>query len=112
MDDILGEVYEDLRPYVIYRCQVGSKAFGLASEDSDDDLRGIYLPPARLHWSLHRLPEQLEFQDGDQDEVYWELEKFVRLPLTANPNVLETLWPAWPRRPPTASPSRTRSWLG
>ena len=55
-------------------------------------MRGIYLPPARLHWSLRRLPEQLEFQDGKQDEVYWELEKFVRLALKANPNVLETLW--------------------
>jgi predicted nucleotidyltransferase len=92
VDDILGDVDEDLRSYVIYRCQVGSKAFGLATEDSDDDLRGIYLPPARLHWSLRRLPEQLEFQDSDQDEVYWELEKFVRLALKANPNVLETLW--------------------
>jgi predicted nucleotidyltransferase len=55
-------------------------------------VRGIYLPPARLHWSLRRLPEQLEFQDRKQDEVYWELEKFVRLALKANPNVLETLW--------------------
>ena len=55
---------EDLRPWIIYRCQVGSKAFGLAAEDSDDDLRGIYLPPARLHWSLRRLPEQLEFTDA------------------------------------------------
>lgn len=90
--DVLGHVDDDLRPYVIYRCQVGSKAFGLASADSDDDLRGIYLPPARLHWSLRRLPEQLEFQEGDRDEVYWELEKFLRLALKANPNVLETLW--------------------
>jgi predicted nucleotidyltransferase len=92
VDDILGDVDEDLRTYIIYRCQVGSKAFGLATEDSDDDVRGIYLPPARLHWSLRRLPEQLEFQGGDQDEVFWELEKFVRLALKANPNVLETLW--------------------
>jgi predicted nucleotidyltransferase len=92
VDDILGDVDEDLRSYVIYRCQVGSKAFGLAVEDSDDDLRGIYLPPARLHWSLRRRPEQLQFQDGNQDEVYWELEKFIRLALKANPNVLETLW--------------------
>jgi predicted nucleotidyltransferase len=34
----------------------------------------------------------LELQDGDRDEVYWELEKFLRLALKANPNVLETLW--------------------
>ena len=57
VEDELGEVTEDLRPWIIYRCQVGSKAFGLASGDSDDDLRGIYLPPGRMNWSLRRLPE-------------------------------------------------------
>jgi hypothetical protein len=92
VEDELGEVTADMRPWIIYRCQVGSKAFGLTNDDSDDDLRGIYLPPARLHWSLRRLPEQLEFADERRDEVYWELEKFLRLALKANPSVLETLW--------------------
>lgn len=82
----------DLRPYIIYRCQVGSHAFGLATDDSDDDIRGAYLPPARLHWSLFKLPQQLEFADESKDEVYWELEKLLKLGLQANPNVLEVLW--------------------
>ena len=88
----IGEATEDLRPFVIYRCQVGSKAYGLAEDDADDDLRGIYLPPARLHWSLYDLPEQIESQAADRDEMYWELEKFFWLALKAIPNVLETLW--------------------
>ncbi|HZV05155.1 MAG TPA: nucleotidyltransferase domain-containing protein [Gemmataceae bacterium] len=92
IEDQLAGTEEDLRPWIIYRCQVGSHAFGLAGEDSDDDIRGIYLPSARLHWSLFKLPEQLEFADADKDEVYWELEKFLKLALKANPNVLETLW--------------------
>ncbi len=81
----------DYEPHVIYRVQVGSKAFGLATEDSDDDLRGIFLPPAEKHWSLYQVPEQIELLDG-RDEVYWELEKFLHLALRANPNILETLW--------------------
>jgi predicted nucleotidyltransferase len=92
VEDQLARTDEDLRPWVIYHCQVGSRAFGLATDDSDDDLRGIYLPPARLHWSLFKLPEQLEQADEGKDEVYWELEKFLKLALKANPNVLETLW--------------------
>lgn len=92
IEDQLALTGEDLRPYIVYRCQVGSHAFGLATEDSDDDVRGIFLPPARLHWSLFKLPEQLEFADESRDEVYWELEKFLMLALKANPNVLETLW--------------------
>jgi predicted nucleotidyltransferase len=92
VEDELVYAGADLRPYIIYCCQVGSRAFGLANEGSDDDVRGIYLPPARLHWSLYKPPEQLEFADATKDEVYWELEKFLRLALKANPNVLETLW--------------------
>src|SRR5882724_7597336 len=63
-----------LYPFVIYRCVVGSTAYGLAQEGSDVDRRGFYLPPADLHWSLAGLPEQLE---TDREEVYWEIEKFI-----------------------------------
>jgi uncharacterized protein len=76
--------------YVIYRCVVGSRAFGLESEESDTDRRGIYLPPADLHWSLWGVPEQLE-NDATQ-ETYWELRKFLILALKANPNILECLY--------------------
>jgi predicted nucleotidyltransferase len=90
---------------VIYRVCMGSKAFGLADETSDNDERGVYLPPAEWHWSLQPLPEQLEFKrtaDGRvldhnsaehaDDFCWWEIEKFLRLALKANPNVLETLY--------------------
>jgi uncharacterized protein len=78
-----------LERFVIFRCIVGSTAYGLDHEGSDVDRRGFYLPPADLQWGLARVPEQLE--TGDQ-ECYWELEKFIRLGLKANPNVLECLY--------------------
>jgi len=79
----------NLYEYVIYRCVVGSQAFGLARPDSDVDRRGIYLPPADLQWSLYGVPEQLE--NREREEVFWELQKFLVLALKANPNVLECL---------------------
>jgi uncharacterized protein len=75
---------------VIYRCVIGSQAYGLAGEGSDIDRRGIYLPPAELHWSLYGVPDQLE--NEDTQEAYWELQKFLVLALKANPNVLECLY--------------------
>ena len=51
---------------VIYRCVIGSQAFGLAGEESDIDRRGIYLPPADLHWSLYGVPDQLENEDTQE----------------------------------------------
>ena len=87
-NDMLAEL--NLYDYVIYRCVVGSRAFGLDNEHSDTDLRGIYLPPANLHWSLYGIPEQLE--NHDNQECYWELQKFIILALKANPNILECLY--------------------
>lgn len=80
----------DLRRHVIFRCIVGSRAYGLDSESSDVDLRGVYLPPAERHWSLAGVPEQLE-NDAAQ-ECFWEVQKFLVLALKANPNVLECLY--------------------
>ncbi|MBC7928767.1 MAG: nucleotidyltransferase domain-containing protein [Bryobacteraceae bacterium] len=78
-----------LLKFVQYRCIVGSTAYGLSQVGSDVDRRGFYLAPADLEWSLSGLPAQLE---TDSEEVYWELEKFIRLALKANPNVLECLY--------------------
>ncbi|MBA3935966.1 MAG: nucleotidyltransferase domain-containing protein [Planctomycetes bacterium] len=80
----------DLTRHIIYRCVMGSRAFGLDDDASDTDRRGCYLPPAELHWSLYGVPEQIE--DNGNEEVYWELQKFVSLALKANPNILECLW--------------------
>jgi hypothetical protein len=86
------EAFEDLnlKDFVIYQCITGSRAFGLETEGSDTDRRGIYLPPADLHWSLYGLPEQLE--NEATQECYWDLRKFLILALKANPNILECLY--------------------
>jgi len=80
----------DYRAYIIFRCVVGSQAYGLSTAESDIDRRGVYLPPADLQWSLAGVPEQLD-EDATQ-ETYWELRKFLVLGLKSNPNVLECLY--------------------
>lgn len=92
LDDELTTPTPDLREFVIYRVEVGSRAFGLATAESDSDLRGVFLPPAEFGWSLFKPPEQFESARDGVEEVDWELEKYLRLALQANPNVLETLW--------------------
>ena len=89
-DSAHAVAHADLYQRVIYRCVIGSQAYGLADTESDVDRRGIYLPPADLQWSLYGAPEQLE--NDDAQEAYWELQKFFVLALKANPNVLECLY--------------------
>ena len=80
----------DLESLVIYRCVVGSRAYGLDHDDSDTDRRGVYLAPAGLQWSLFGAPEQ--FEDNATQSCYWELQKFLIMALKANPNILECLY--------------------
>lgn len=87
-DDPLSEYQLD--QHVILRCTMGSRAYGLATDNSDTDTRGVYLPPAEAHWSIWGVPEQLEGKVNDV--VFWELGKFVALALKANPNILEVLY--------------------
>jgi predicted nucleotidyltransferase len=75
---------------VIFKCVIGSVAYGLQTETSDVDRRGIYLAPSQMQWSLYGVPEQLECHETQ--ETYWELQKFLILALKANPNVLESLY--------------------
>ncbi|MET7343571.1 nucleotidyltransferase domain-containing protein [Streptomyces sp. NPDC005547] len=81
---------EDLvRGHTVYSCVMGSRAFGLATEDSDTDRRGVFLAPTPLFWRFEKPPTHIE---GPAEEQFsWELERFCELALRANPNVLECL---------------------
>jgi hypothetical protein len=97
--DMLAPEYVNWTDYVFYRVRVGARAYGLDDADTEEDaIRGVYLPPAELHWSLYKPLEQVELQrpaptgGAPIEEVYWEVEKFVRLGLAGNPAVLEALY--------------------
>ncbi len=82
--------WEQLRPCVVIDALVGSRAWGLADEASDEDRRGVFVLP--MPW-LHGLvdpPVDLVSLDGSQ--TYWELGKAVRQALRADPNTLEMLF--------------------
>jgi hypothetical protein len=80
----------DLEQCIIYRCVVGSRAYGLDNDESDTDRRGIYRAPAEMQWSLFGAPEQ--FEDNATQSCFWELQKFIVMALKANPNILECLY--------------------
>lgn len=82
--------HRELLRHVAYRCIVGSRAYGLETNESDTDRRGFYVAPAQVLWSFAGAPEQLENQSSQ--ECYWEVQKFLVLALRANPNVLECLY--------------------
>ncbi|NXY97287.1 nucleotidyltransferase domain-containing protein [Streptomyces sp. BR123] len=78
-----------VRDHTVYACVMGSRAFGLATEASDTDRRGVYLAPTPLFWRFEKPPTHVE---GPREEEFsWELERVCELALRANPNILEVL---------------------
>ncbi|MFI6394082.1 DNA polymerase beta superfamily protein [Nonomuraea sp. NPDC050540] len=69
---------------------VGSRAYGLDTGASDTDRRGVFVAPTQAFWRLDKPPTH---RDGPLPEQFsWEVERFCRLALEANPTVLECLW--------------------
>jgi uncharacterized protein len=86
-DEALG--HRLVAEHTIYAAVVGSRAFGLAVDDSDTDVRGVYVAPTNAFWSLTKPPPHVE---GPEPETFfWEVERFCELALKANPNLLEVL---------------------
>ena len=69
---------------------LGSRAYGMAREDSDYDLRAIYQAPPRQLLTLDRPQDTID--RTEPDATMWELNHFARLAANANPNILELLW--------------------
>jgi hypothetical protein len=69
---------------------VGSRAWGLADEGSDTDLRGVFALPFSWASGLVDPPHTLTSADGSV--TYWEHRKAVHQAVRADPNTLELLF--------------------
>ncbi|MBU8895183.1 nucleotidyltransferase domain-containing protein [Corallococcus sp. M34] len=79
-----------LTPCVVLETRVGSHAWGLADENSDVDLRGVFALP--LSWTLGLGEPPVDLVSADGSTTYWEVRKTVEQALRADPNTLETLF--------------------
>jgi predicted nucleotidyltransferase len=79
-----------VRDHTVLSVVVGSRAYGLATEASDIDRRGVYVAPTPLFWGFAKPPTHVDGPDAER--FSWELERFLGLALEANPTVLECLW--------------------
>ncbi|MDM1408067.1 nucleotidyltransferase domain-containing protein [Myroides sp. DF42-4-2] len=73
---------------VLFECISGSRAYGLATKDSDTDIRGVFYLPKELFYGLTYIPQ---ISNETNDVVYYELGRFIELLSKNNPNILELL---------------------
>lgn len=75
---------------IIYRCIAGSRAYGTAHADSDEDIRGIFILPRDHYLSITEPISMVSDERGDI--VYYSLHRFIQLASNANPNIIELLF--------------------
>lgn len=85
-----ADAWEALSPCVVLDTQVGSRAWGLAHEGSDDDRRGAFAHP--LSWTSGLVAPAEDLVSADGSATYWSVEKAIRQALRADPNTLEMLF--------------------
>src|SRR5580704_6022185 len=82
--------WDQLRACIVIDTVVGSRAWGVADEGSDEDHRGVFVLPLPWTTGLVDPPQDLISVDGSQ--TYWEIGKAIRQALRADPNTLEMLF--------------------
>jgi uncharacterized protein len=68
----------------------GSHLYGTSTKDSDEDLRGVFIPSEEYFYGfLHRVEQ---FEDKINDITFFDIRKFLSLAINNNPNIVEFLY--------------------
>lgn len=70
----------------------GSNAYGLATETSDEDWKGVFVAPSELMLGLKRYRPSMTYNHTEPDWTYHEVGKFIKLAMGCNPTLTELLW--------------------
>jgi predicted nucleotidyltransferase len=73
---------------ILFEAVSGSRAYGTNLPHSDTDLKGVFVLPEKAFFGLDYVPQ---VANETNDEVFYELRRFVELLLKNNPTVLELL---------------------
>ncbi|WP_326982719.1 nucleotidyltransferase domain-containing protein [Chryseobacterium sp. MYb264] len=73
---------------ILFEAISGSRSFGLATENSDTDIRGVYYLPKEDFFGLHYIPQ---ISNETNDITYYEIGRLIELLQKNNPNILEIL---------------------
>lgn len=86
----LKEIEECENVRILHCVESGSRAWGFASEDSDYDVRFIYVRPKEFYLRLDKTRDVIEWQLDDVLDINgWDIQKVLTLLHKSNPTVFE-----------------------
>ncbi len=83
----------DIEKHTIFKTLHGSWAYGTNTPESDLDIRGVAVAPIEYYFSPFKKFEQYEPKKTEEnDQVIYNINKFIQLSSNCNPNSLEILF--------------------
>ncbi|QYR20997.1 nucleotidyltransferase domain-containing protein [Paenibacillus sp. sptzw28] len=88
----LSRIEQEEQVRILYACESGSRAWGFPSQDSDYDVRLIYIRPVEWYLSIFDKRDVIERPISDMLDINgWDLRKALNLFRKSNPPLLEWL---------------------
>jgi predicted nucleotidyltransferase len=85
----INVVFADKEETPLLYVESGSRLWGIASPDSDYDVRGFHIQSVHQYFDFKRHRDIIELIDGDFDFVSYDIHKMFNLLAKSNPTVLE-----------------------
>lgn len=88
--------YLEAEKNCIFKYVSGSNAYGTNTEESDEDIRGVFINPLKELFYIYTSEENIggnqTVRSSDTDSELHELRKFLKLASDCNPNIIEFLY--------------------
>lgn len=89
---LISEVEEKYNVKIIFACESGSRAWGFPSQNSDYDIRFVYIKNEDEYLKLNRDRDVIEYMLDDVIDMNgWDLDKALKLLHSSNPTFFEWL---------------------
>ncbi len=89
MTEEINSLFENRPEHPLFYIESGSRLWGIASPDSDFDVRGFHLQPKEQYFDFKKHRDLIEIMDGDFDFVSYDIDKMFGLLSKSNPTVFE-----------------------
>ena len=85
----IDNLFKGIDEKPLFYIESGSRLWGIASPDSDFDVRGFHLQSKRQYFDFKEHRDIIEVMDGDFDFVSYDIDKMFGLLVKSNPTVFE-----------------------
>lgn len=89
MRESIDNVFKDIQEIPLFFIESGSRLWGIASPDSDFDVRGFHLQSKQQYFDFYKHRDIIEVMDGSFDFVSYDIDKMFDLLAKSNPTVFE-----------------------